>query len=137
MVQTSVVMMELRPGGGLELLPESTHPSDRAGLQRRRGGGRLTCHAEAEHLHLVAQSVADVDPVQPRVCGRHADQEEGPGGGVALQAPRQPGQDHGCWWRADGLAADGDVLALRDHRRREDEDGGVPGWSWTTRRRQL
>lgn len=91
-----------------------------------------TCHTEVEHSDLVAQTVGHIDLVEPRVCGVHPDQEEGPGGGGTFQAGVQLLQDHGGRWNADRLAADGDVLSLRDHRRWEDMDSGVPGRSWST-----
>lgn len=91
----------------------------------------LTCHTEAEHSNLVAQAVGDVDLVKPGVRGCHTHQDKGAGGGGALHATGQLLQDHSGCREADGLAADGDVLSLRDDRRWMDEDGGVPGWSWT------
>lgn len=94
----------------------------------------LTCHTEAEHSNLVAQAVGDVDLVKPGVCSRHSHQDKGAGGGGALHTTGQLLQDHSCCWEADGLAADGDVLSLRDDRRWKNEDGGVPGRSWTKRR---
>lgn len=132
--------MVLRSGGGLLLLAAQKQEIQQFSVLKLKKKNtklntwtqkrELTSDGDVKLFDVAAQAIGDVDQVLAWVSGRDVYQQERTIGGVQLCSIGEFLQAHRRPWEAGRIAVDSDVLSLIDHRRRLDDNCGVPGGNW-------